>query len=140
MEALGRTFNVIPLASGKRVSLKNASAVTYVCYEDGGAQALTVEEYNGTANQALSVVDKFYAADGIGGVFSTNTRTAATNPIVKADTTPFDAMVFTIEADELSDGYTHVEVTADAGVCIAIIHELAVQRSPQNLPAAAIAG
>jgi hypothetical protein len=146
MEGLGRDFNVIPVASGKHVSLKNASGVTFVCYEDGGAQAITIKEsLAGASEQALAVVDHLYASDGIGGVWTRETTDAngalgtGDAAIVKKDTTLFDCACFYIGAAELSDGFDSVEVTIDgAGICCAIVHGLAVQRAPANLPATAV--
>lgn len=146
MEALGRLFNVIPLASGKHISLKNASGVTFVCYEDGGAQAIAIKEsIAGASEQTLATVTKLYASDGVGSVWTKETTDANGSlgtgdaAIVKKDTTAFDCACFYIGADELSDGFDSVEVTIDgAGICIAIVHDLAVQRTPANLPAFAV--
>lgn len=143
---LGRGGLVIPKASGKHLSLKNADGVTFVCYEDGGAQAITIKEsIAGASEQNLATVAEYFASDGVGGVWTRETEDANGSlgtgdaTIVKKDTTPFDAMVFYIGADELSDGFDAVEVTVDAGECIAIVHDLNVQRAPENLPAAAVA-
>jgi hypothetical protein len=46
-----------------------------------------------------------------------------------------DCWLFTVAASELSDGFTHVEATADGGTCIAIVHDLNVQRDPAKLAA-----
>jgi hypothetical protein len=145
MKALGRVINVVHTASGKHISLANASGVTFSCYEDGGAQAITIKEsVAGASEQALEVVTELYASDGIGGVFTRETTDAngalgtGDAAIVKKDTTAFDGAVFYIGADELSDGFDSVEVTVDGGTCVAIVHDLAVQRAPQNLPAAAV--
>jgi hypothetical protein len=146
MEALGRLFNVVPVATGKHVSLKNASGVTFVCYEDGGAQAITIKEsIAGQSEQALATVTKLYASDGVGGVWTRETTDAngdisgGDGTLVKKDTTAFDCAAIYIGADELSDGFDSVEVTIDgAGLCIAIVHDLEVQRTPANLPASAV--
>lgn len=142
MEALGRLFNVIPVATGKHISLKNASGVTFVCYEDGGAQAIGIKEsIDGASEQLLSTVTRLYASDGVGSVWTRETTDAngalgdGDGAIVKKDTTAFDAACFYIGADELSAGFDAVEVSIDgAGICIAIVHDLLVQRAPQNLP------
>jgi hypothetical protein len=146
MEALGRLFNVVPVATGKHISLKNASGVTFVCYEDGGAQAITIKEsVAGSSEQALATVTKLYASDGVGGVWTRETTDAngdisgGDGTLVKKDTTAFDCAAIYIGADELSDGFDSVEVTIDgAGLCIAIVHDLEVQRTPANLPASAV--
>jgi hypothetical protein len=146
MEGLGKDFNIIPVATGKHISLKNASGVTFVCYEDGGAQAITIKEsIAGASEQALAVVKKLYASDGVGSVWTRETTDAngdisgGDGTLVKKDTTAFDCAAFYIGAEELSAGFDSVEVTIDgAGLCIAIVHGLKVQRAPQNLPAFAV--
>lgn len=145
MDALGNIINVVPVATGKHVSLKNASGVTFILYEDGGAQSTDFKEsIAGASEQALTVVNDYYASNGIGGVWTHETADAdATlsndSNFVKKDTTAFDCAVIYIAAEDLSDGFDSVEATIDgAGSCIAIVHGLTAARAPQNLPAAAV--
>jgi len=145
MEALGRVINVIPLATGKHISLKNASGVTFVLYEDAGAQsAVFVESIGGASEQSLEFLNHYYASNGIGGVWTRETADAdATldddHTFVKKDTILFDCAVIYVGADMLSAGFDSVECTIDgAGICIAFVHELLQQRRPDNLPAAAV--
>ena len=137
-EFLSNRFIHIPVASGKHISLKNASGVTFTCFEDGGAQAIGIKESIAGASEAtLSVVDHLYASDGVGSVFTRETTDAngslgtGDGAIVKKDTTPFDAATFYIDASQLSAGFDCVEVTVDAGTCDAIVH-MKVQRALQN--------
>lgn len=138
-EGLGRLFNVIPVASGIHVSLKNATGVTFVIYEDGGATQIDfVQSIAGASGVTLTTVNKLYASNGIGGVWTRETSDASAAlsnnaQIIKKDTTAFDCAAIYIGADELSAGYDSVECTVDAGVCIAIVHELVVQRAPESL-------
>ena len=136
---LGKDFNVVPVATGKHVSMKGCEAITFVCYEDGGAQAIAFKEsIAGASEQVLPVFTEFYAGDGVGGVWTKEAQ-AIDDAWAKADTTPFDALVVTVRAEQLSPGFDSVECTIDgAGLCIAIQHGLKVQRAPQNLPAAAV--
>ena len=144
MIALGRLFNAIPVATGLHISLKNAGAVTFFCYENAGAQNIDIKEsIAGGSETLLSVVTILWASDGVGGVWTRETSDAngalgtGDGAIVKKDTTPFDCAVFTIEATQLSAGFDSVEVTIDgAGLCIAVPHDLTVQRAPDNLVAA----
>lgn len=131
---LGRIFNVVPLATGKHISMKNCDAITFVCYEDGGAQAIAFKEsIAGASEQVLPVFTEFYAGDGVGSVWTKEAQTAD-DAWAKADTTPFDALVVTIRSDQLSPGFDCVECTIDgAGICLAILHDLHVERAPQNL-------
>ncbi|HEU0072493.1 MAG TPA: hypothetical protein VFS30_00640 [Dehalococcoidia bacterium] len=145
MKGLGKGFNVIPVASGIHVSLKDAGGVTFVLYEDGGDQQIVfVESIGGASGQALTTVNELYASNGIGGVWTRETSDSAAalddnSTVEKKDTTLFDCAAIYIGADELSDGFDSVECTIDgAGICIAIIHDLAVQRAPENLPASGV--
>lgn len=141
MKALGRVLRVIPVATGLHISLVDASGVTFVCFESGGAQNITIKEsIAGASEQALAVVTELYAGNGVGGVWTRETTDAngalgtGDAAIVKKDTTLFDCAVLHIGADELSDTFNCVEVTIDgAGLCIAIVHDLLSQRAPQNL-------
>lgn len=132
---LGKDFNVVPLATGKHISMEDCEAITFVCYEDGGAQAIAFKEsIDGASEQVLPIFTEFYAGDGVGSVWTKQTQTKD-DAWAKADTTPFDALVVTVPATALSPGFTCVECTIDgAGMCFAILHRLKVQRAPQNLP------
>ncbi|MCC6772501.1 MAG: hypothetical protein IT360_15000 [Gemmatimonadaceae bacterium] len=145
MEWLGRGGNVVPVATGKHISLRNAAGVTFVCYEDGGAQAIAIKEsVGGAGEQALGCIDYIYAGDGVGSVLTRETTDAngalsASSSMVKKDTTAFDMAVIYVPAEALSEGFDSVECTIDgAGICVAIVHDLYTQRAPQNLPAAAV--
>lgn len=144
MRGLGKDFNTIALASGIAVPLNNASGVTFVVYENGGATAISFQEsVQGASDQNLDFLNEYWASDGIGGVWTHETADANgaldnDNAMVKKDTTPFDCAVIYVPASALSDGFDSVACTVDGGQCTAIIHGLAVQRDPVNLPAAGI--
>jgi hypothetical protein len=144
MKELGKGIIPSAVATGKHFNLKNANGITFICYENGGAQAITIKEsIAGASEQALAVVTELFASNGVGGVMTRETTDAngalgtGDSAIVKKDTEPFDQAIFHIGASELSDGFDSVEVTVDAGQCIGIVHPL-VQRAPQNLPASAV--
>ena len=141
MEGLG-IYNVVAFCSGIHIDLANAVGVTFVCYEDGGAQNIDIKESKGQASsteQLLSVVTKLYASDGVGGVHTKETTDAngalgtGDGAIVKKDTAAFDVAVFYIGASELSDEFDSVEVTVNGGTVMAIV-EMLVHRAPENLP------
>jgi hypothetical protein len=131
-DGLGRVFNIIPTASGVEVNLRDAGAVTFVCVGD---DTYTLQESVGAAGtpQNLAVIERY----------STNASAAGASAWVdgeQAAAATFDPNaavgVFTVRADQLTDGYTHVDVTATAtGLVYAITHDLHTQRKPSNLPA-----
>ena len=136
MDGLGRVFNVIAVADGVNVDLTNASAVTFVCYLDAG-DTFTVQEHVGAAGagQDLDVVDHYYTSSGVGGAWAKQTQTADA-AVVISGATNLDAAVFTVLASSLSDTYTHVDCTSTStGTVVAILHDLSVQRAPENLAA-----
>lgn len=133
MEGLGRVFNVVPAASGIHIKLKDAQAVSFVTFEDDGSTIISLKEsINGGGEQDLVVIDRVHKGPGIGGTWTLVTQAAAASYDLDDDTTN-DATVITVEATSLSDGFNCVEATVDGGICIAIVHDLNVQRKPANL-------
>ena len=141
MKGLGRVFNIVGFASGIHIDFSDASGVTFVCYENGGAQNIDIKESKlGASEQDLSVVTELFTSNGIGGVILQTNDDAngalgtGDNAIVKKDATIEDQAVFYIGASELSDLFDSVEVTVNAGTVTAIVHDLLIQRAPENLP------
>lgn len=145
MEGLGRTFNIVPTAAGVEVSLKGASAVTFVC-TGANAETFTVAEAKdaaGTGAQNLAVVTHYYAnASAAGANAWTRVPADGSEQVATAvvtTTTAAPVAVIEVSATALSDGYAYVRVTQSvSGLVRAIVHDLTVQRSPINLPAAAV--
>lgn len=133
MEGLGRLFNVVHEASGVHIPLTNARGVTFISYLAAGTQSFTLKEsIDGASEQNLAIVEKLYKAPGVGGTWTKVTQSAAATYDHSTDATN-DMIAFYVDASELSDGYNCVEVTAATGTCIAIIHDLTVQRAPERL-------
>lgn len=132
MKGLGRVFNVVPAASGVHIPLKQGYAVSFVTYEDDGSTIATIKEsIDGASEQALDCDVYPFKAPGIGGTWTAMAEQDDTLDL--GDDTTNDAMCFTIDSTQLSDGFNCVEVTVDGGICVAIIHDLAVSRKPSNL-------
>lgn len=132
MLGLGRLFNVVHEASGKHLRLTDYGAITFVGFLAAGTQTFTVKEsIDGASEQVLDVTSYPFKGPGIAG--GPWIRLAEQDDtITNADATN-DCLVITIHADQLSDGFNCVEVTADSGTCIAIMHDMLVQRGPANL-------
>lgn len=138
MEGLGRVFNVVPAASGVHIPLTRAQAVSFVTYEDDGSTIITIKEsVSGASEQNLAVIERVHKGPGIGGTWTKVTQAAAATYDLADDTTN-DATVTTIEGTWLSDGFNCVEATVDGGICVAIIHDLNVQRAPANLASSVV--
>ena len=136
---LGRIFNVVPAASGVHIPLTRGSAVSFVTFEDDGSTIITLKEsVDGASEQALTVITEVHKGPGIGGTWTQVTQTAAATYDLADDTTN-DAVVLTVRADQLSDGFNSVEATVDGGTCYAIVHDLLVGRVPANLSSSIVA-
>jgi hypothetical protein len=135
MDALGRVFNVLPVADDVYVSLRDAEAVTFVCVNTAGDTYTLTEATTtaGTTNQALATMADFYISATVGAVWAKVTHAAASTIV---PTAAQDVAVITVSAAELSSGYTAVKLTSTgAGTVVAILHDLKVARKPENLPA-----
>ena len=137
MEGLGRLFNVIAIADGVLVPMKDHGAVSFVCTLAAG-DTFTVTSATSAAGAGaavLATVDHFYDSTGVGGAWSKVTQ-AAGSTVVNNGTAGHDCSVFTISEAELPANHTHVKVASTStGTVVAILHDLKVQRAPENLPA-----
>lgn len=132
MEGLGRVFNVVAVADDVYVSLKDAAAVTFLCYKSGG-DTYTITEGTtaaGGTTAALVKIVNVYTSTGVGtGAWTKVTQAAASNYVAAAD-----CVAFTISANSLSDGKKYLKcASTSTGTVVAILHDLNVQRTPANL-------
>lgn len=132
---LGRVFNVVPAASGVHIPLRDCAAVSFVTYEDDGSTIATIKQsVDGNTETALDCDVYPHKAPGIGGTWTAIAEQDDTLDLgVSGDDATNDCMVFTVLGSSLADGYNCVEVTVDGGICIAILHDLLVERKPANL-------
>lgn len=132
MKGLGRVFNVIPAASGIHIPLRDASAVSFVTFEDDGTTIATIKEsIMGASEQALDCDVYPHKAPGVGGTWTAMAEQDDTLALGTDATN--DCMVFTVDGTQLSAGFNCVEVTVDGGILIAVLHDLVAQRKPANL-------
>ncbi len=146
---LGRTFNVIKTASGINIPLVNYEAVSFVFGDAGtGAAIATVTQTDSTGVNSEIDLNIFTVAGVVGSNGESRAAVGpdtggtwledgaavfADNTFDLSDETTNDTGVFTVRADQLSDGYDQVQVTVDTGLCFAILHDLKVQRDFVNL-------
>ncbi len=151
---LGRVFNTVATASAVAIPLSRAAAVSYIFAQPGtGTATLTFTQNDSTGVKspvALNVcTDDFSTAGGPGkaGAFyvgpdtgGTWTLTAATSAnVLTLGGATNDSGVFTVRGAQLSDGYDSVVATASAGSCVAVLHDLEVQRKGANLKSTLVA-
>lgn len=140
-DGLGRLFNVIHESSGLDVPLTKAAAVTFVSFLAAGTQTLTFTQTDSTGVNSEIALNIFanddnrdsraHVGPGVGGTWTAKVE-ASDNTIAAGGATD-DTLVVTVRAEQLSDGYDRVQCTTDGGTCVAIIHDLLVQRKPTNL-------
>lgn len=135
MWALGRLFNILPIADDVYIDLKGAAGVTFVGVNAAGDTWTLTEAKDaaGTGAQVLATMTQYYVSATNGAVWQKLTQAAASTIVTTASQ---DVLVVEIEGVELSALYDWVKLTSTgAGLVYAITHDLAVQRAPQNLPA-----
>lgn len=142
MEGLGRVFNIVPAASGKSLSMKGCSAVTYIV-DASGACTLTV--LGGTSYSSISTA--WDPANGFGQAAHVYESTAddgtaawtkvaaswANNVLTCAGTNNYLTAV-TFFGSQAAASYEYIKATASAAnSTVAIFYDLTVQRGPANL-------
>jgi hypothetical protein len=136
MEGLGRLFNVVPTADAVEVAVKDASAVTFICV---GADTYTVKEATDAAGagvQNLAVVTRYYTCTSAAGAAAWVLATQAAGAAI---TIAGGIAAIHVDVKAISAGYDYLRCDSTAaGLVVAITHDLAVQRDPANLPAAAV--
>lgn len=127
MEALGRLFDLTGSAEGgDRVNLRNARGVTFVTL---GTGTVTIQRHNAASagdSENHAVVDRFYTKDE--GEWSLTTQTAS-HQVTAAD----DATAIYVSAASLPEGFDYVSAGHATAEIIAIVHDLHVQRDPEEL-------
>ena len=132
--ALGDVFNVVAVASGVTIPLTRASTVSFVTFLDAGTQVATITEVDSTgtnSEQALDVTFAPHKSPGVGGAWTAMAEQDDTVDL-STDATN-DCMVLSVHATQLSDGYDGVQCTLSSGITIAVITDLAEQKTPANL-------
>ncbi len=131
---LGRLFNLARNASGgsNRISLRDASGVTFVVDTPANASTLTITEAtasSGGTSQALAGLAEWYTQTS--GVWTRLTSGISSN-VLTVSGTPDLAVVF-VPQGLLSDGFKYVACSHSAKITTAILSDLDVQRKPANL-------
>ncbi len=141
MDGLGRVFNVISLADTIPINLSQCSAVSLVVTASGASSlALTAAKtYGGsyvnfTPANGFGQQSRWYQSTSDTGTagWTKNTAVWTTNSIALAGTSGYMS-VFTVYGSQMADGYTYLKATCTNGTLVAILHDLTVGRSPENL-------
>lgn len=133
LEQIGRVFNLVPIAAGKALSLKDAEGVTFVCT---GADTFTLTSsatFGGSYATPGNIITRKLTNTATDGTAKwVNATQAGSNAVTIAS----GAVAFYIDGADLPAGNAYVKVSAAAsGLVIAVLGDLAVQRDPANLAA-----
>lgn len=142
MQGHGRVFDVVHDASGNMFSLKNASAVSFIVKSSGAASLAVVaakafggSTTNWTPANGFGQTSFFYQEAAVNGTaaWTKQTATWTTNSVALAGTTGYTSVI-TIYTSQFADGYDYIQATGtNTTTCIALLHDLTVQRTPPNL-------
>lgn len=131
IEGLGRSFNVVPIAAGVALSMRDCSGITFVCTGNDTFTITVASTFAGSYATPGNIITHKY----------TNTATDGTAAWVKATQSASNAVTiasgtvsFDVLGTMLPDPKAYVKVSVGAsGLVMAILHDLTVQRGPANL-------
>jgi hypothetical protein len=135
MEAIGRLFNILPVADDVYVPLKDCSAVTFVgVLTTGDTWTLTeAADAAGTGAAVLSTIDRYLVSATVGAVWQELTQAVGS---AVTTTSSQDVIAIHVSGQELSDGKDWLKLASTStGIVIAILHDLDVRRAPAKLAA-----
>lgn len=131
MEGLGRVFNVVPIAAGAGLSLKNASAVTFICTGNDTFTLTVATTFGGSYATPGNIITRKYTNTATNG---TAAWVAATQAASNAVTITSGTVAFTVGQAQLADPAAYVKVSVGAsGLVTAVFHDLKQKRTPANL-------
>lgn len=134
MEGLGRVFNIVPVAAGQGISLKGASAATFICTGNDTFTLTVANTFAGSYATPGNIITRKYTSTATNGTVAWvgPTSQTASNAVVSASGT----VAFTVGQAQLADPAAYLKVSVGAsGLVVCILHDLKVRRSPSNLPA-----
>jgi hypothetical protein len=133
-------FNLIPIGvgTGLHINMENLQGVVAICYEDAGAQSITIlESIDGASEAALGCIDELWASSGVTGVLTKETTDAggalsANSTVTKKDTVQFDQACLYIPKEKLSDGFNCIEINIDGAGILVVLGIPVVSRALEN--------
>lgn len=134
-EALGRLFNVHPVADDVYVNMQNAEAVTFVCVNTAGDTYTLTEAKTaaGGSAQVLATCTRFHVSATVGAAWALVTQAAGSTIV---PTSAQDVAILHVAAVEMSDTFKYLKLASTgAGTVVAITHDLSSQRAPEKLAA-----
>jgi hypothetical protein len=139
-EGLGADFNYIHIADSVVIPMKDYGAATVFVYEASAEAVISVQRsLNGGSPVAIpNLITTYYTSTGAGGAWAKQTQTA-NDEVTKSSAAAQSIAAIHIPATFITaDGgdYNELNIEVDGSAVVSVIlHDLHVQRAPQNLPA-----
>lgn len=131
MEALGRLVNVVPIAAGAGLSMKDCSGVTFICTGNDTFTVTVASSFGGSYATPGNILTRKYTNSATNG---TAAWVKATQSASNAVTIASGTVAFFVGSSQLADPSCYVKVSVGAsGLVTAVLHDLNVQRGPANL-------
>lgn len=136
-DGLGRIFNVVPIAAGQGLLVRDAPAISFLCTGSDTFTLTIAQTFAGTYRAGsfftpnwtpISRLYKSTATNGTAAWTRTNI-TAADNTGAQTNTT-----LFCVMGSAIPDTYKYIKCSVGAsGLVTAILHDLQYARKPENL-------
>ena len=127
MEGLGRRFNVVPIAAGTLISVKDCAGVEFICTGNDTFSLVSAATYNGSTT-ALAAITHYFTCTSTAGAAAwvEHTQAAASTVVIASG-----AVAFYIDCADLPSAAQYLEVSVGAsGLVTAITHGLLAERLP----------
>lgn len=133
IEAGGRSFNIVPIAAGVGLSMRDAAAITYVCTGNDTFTITVSPTFGGAYATPGSIIVNKYTCTATNGTAKWVAATqAAANTVVIAS----GSVLFVVRNTMLTDPAVYVKVAASAaGLVTAVLGDLNVERRLSNIVA-----
>lgn len=133
MEGLGRLFNVIPIAAGRSLYMGNCRGITFVTTASDTFTVTVSDAFAGSFATPGNLVCNVYKSSATNGsaAWALDNTLRSTNTVVSGGAI---TTAFYIPSSFLPDLKKYIKVSVGgSGLVTAILHDLAVQRTPPNL-------
>lgn len=136
MEGLGRDFNVVPIASGVAISMRDCSAVTFICTGQTTFTLTVSGTFGGSYVSPGNIISRVYWSTATNGTAAWNklVLAAAADNVVPGTTaglTTANMTAIWVSGSMLADPKCYIKCTG--ALTMAIVHDLTVKRGPANL-------
>lgn len=131
IEGLGYKYNVVPIAAGVALSMRDCSGITFICTGNDTFTITVASSFAGSYATPGNIITHKYTCTATDGTAAWVKATqAASNAVtIASGTVSFDVL-----GTMLPDPKNYVKVSVGgSGLVMAVLHDLTVQRGPANL-------